>query len=58
MREQRQWTPRDKARRAQRRVVVWGCAIHGTPAGTECQGCADQHELFTWADIRETKRTR
>jgi hypothetical protein len=38
-------------RRQQRRVVVWGCDIHRTPAGTECQGCADQGELFTWADI-------
>jgi hypothetical protein len=31
----------------QRRVVVRGCKEHQTPAGQECQGCADQGELFT-----------
>jgi hypothetical protein len=40
------------------RVVVWGCAIHRTPRGQECQGCADQGELLTWGDIhRATRRT-
>lgn len=27
------------ARQAQRRVVVWGCKEHSTPAGETCQGC-------------------
>jgi hypothetical protein len=53
MGEQR--TTRDGPRQ-QRRVVVWGCRIHGTPAGLECQGCLDQGELLTWADIREMRR--
>jgi hypothetical protein len=48
MGEQR--TERHRARQ-QRRIMVWGCDIHRTPAGTECQGCAHQGELFTRADI-------
>lgn len=50
------WTERDRARQQQRRVVVWGCDIHRTPAGTECQGCTDQGELITWDDIRGDRR--
>ncbi len=50
------WTQRDRARRQHRRVVMWGCDIHRTPAGTECQGCADQDELLTWDDIRGERR--
>lgn len=40
------WTERDRARQQQRRVVVWGCAIHKTPAGQQCQGCADLSETL------------
>jgi hypothetical protein len=47
---------RDRERWSTRRSVVWGCAIHRIPAGEECQGCADQGELLTWDDIRETQR--
>ncbi len=43
-------------RRQQRRVVVWGCKEHQTPAGEECQGCADQDELFTRADVARQGR--
>jgi hypothetical protein len=42
--------------RPHRRSVVWGCSVHRTPAGTECQGCADQGELITWDDIRRSRR--
>jgi hypothetical protein len=49
-------TARDRARQGQRRVVVWGCGIHRTPAGAECQGCADQYQLLTWDDINPDHR--
>lgn len=39
-----------------RRVVVWGCNENQTPAGQECQGCADQGELFTRADVAGSAR--
>ncbi|MGH3777965.1 MAG: hypothetical protein ACRDRR_19905 [Pseudonocardiaceae bacterium] len=53
------WTDRDKARQQQRRVVVWGCNIHRTPAGTQCQGCADQGELLTRDEVyRDRRRQR
>jgi hypothetical protein len=39
-----------------RRVVVWGCKEHQTPPGQECQGCADQGELFTRADAADLAR--
>ena len=42
----------------QRRVVVWGCKEHETPAGEECQGCIDQGELFTRADAADLARQR
>ena len=42
--------------RAQQRSVMWGCAIHRTPAGQECPGCAAQGELITWEDIRHSRR--
>jgi hypothetical protein len=42
--------------RTQRRSVAWGCAIHRMPAGQECPGCADQAELITWDDIRQSWR--
>lgn len=45
-------------RHSQRRVVVWGCKEHQTPAGEECQGCADQGELFTHADLAKAARKR
>lgn len=47
-----------QARQRQRRVVTWGCRVHQTPAGQECQGCADQGELLSWDDIREARRQR
>jgi hypothetical protein len=34
----------------QREAVMWGCTEHRTPAGTACQACADQGELFGRAD--------
>ncbi len=40
-----------RRRQHQPRVVVWGCKEHQTPPGEECQGCLDQGELFTRADI-------
>lgn len=49
------WTDRDRARWQQRRVVVWGCKTHRTPAGAECQGCADQGELLAWGDITASR---
>lgn len=48
----KQQTPRQRA------VVVWGCKDHQTPAGQECQGCADQGELFTRADAVRSARKR
>ena len=42
----------------QRRVVVWGCTEHQTPAGQECQGCADQGELFTRFEASQSTRKR
>jgi hypothetical protein len=42
----------------QRRVVVWGCKEHQTPPGDECQGCADQGELFTRADAADLARRK
>lgn len=44
--------------RSQRRVVVWGCKEHQTAAGQECQGCADQGELFTHAEAAKAARKR
>lgn len=52
------WTERDRARQQHKRVVVWGCGIHHTPAGTECQGYADQGELITWNDVRAATQRR
>lgn len=44
---------------ARQQIVLWGCAIHRTPRGQECRGCADQRELFTRADIRpDCRRAR
>jgi hypothetical protein len=42
----------------QRRVVVWGCKEHHTPTRQECQGCADQDELFSRADAASSVRKR
>jgi hypothetical protein len=42
--------PNWEERRRQRRVVVRGCKEHRPPAGEECQGCADQGEMFPRAD--------
>lgn len=53
-----QWTKRDRARQQHKRVVVWGCHIHRTPRGEECQGCADQGELIGWDDIHDARRSR
>lgn len=49
-----------RARQQQRRVVVWGCKDHGTPAGETCQGCLDQGQLFGRVDVprRRTWRRR
>jgi hypothetical protein len=46
-----QWIKQHRAGQQYRRVVVWGCAMHRTPRGQERQGCADQGELLTRADI-------
>ena len=47
-------------RRRQRRIVIWGCDTHRTPAGETCQGCLDQGDLFDRADVpaQRTWRTR
>lgn len=45
-------------RHSQQRVVVWGCKEHQTPAGEECQGCADQGELFTHAEAAKAARRK
>jgi hypothetical protein len=37
--------------RVTRQGIVWGCSIHKTPRGIECQGCDDQTELFSRADV-------
>jgi len=53
--------PNWHVRQQQGRVVVWGCKEHQMPAGEECQGCADQGELFTRAAVvhaSKTKRSR
>jgi hypothetical protein len=42
-------TPRPTPPRP-REPVVWGCTEHRTPAGTACQACADQGELFARRD--------
>ncbi len=42
----------------QKVAVLWGCKEHQTPAGQECQGCADQGELFTRADVAQSARKR
>ena len=47
-----------RARQVERRGVVWGCAIHHTPAGTECQGCLDQGELFGHVDVPRQRTWR
>jgi len=49
---------RDQARQQQRRIVIWGCAIHRTPPGEACRGCADQTELFTRTEVANTTRRR
>lgn len=49
---------RSQMHQPQRRVVVWGCKEHQTPAGEECQGCIDQGELFTLADTAKSVRRR
>jgi hypothetical protein len=49
---------RYRQRQAQRRVVVWGCSIHGTPRGEECTGCADQHELLPTSEVYRTAREK
>lgn len=52
-------TERDRAPHQRCRVVVWGCDIHSTPAGQNCQGCADQGELFSPTDVpRQIRRRR
>lgn len=50
--------PNRQVHQQQRQVVVWGCREHQTPAGTECQGCADQGELFTRADAARSAGRR
>lgn len=47
-----------RTRLQQGRVVVWGCKEHQTPAGQECQGCADQGELFTRTEVVKAARRR
>jgi hypothetical protein len=45
----------------QREAVMWGCTEHHTPAGTTCQACADQGELFGRRDAGKStyrRRTR
>jgi hypothetical protein len=42
---------RYEARRRQRTAIFWGCDIHRTPAGENCQGCADQSDLFGRNDV-------
>lgn len=55
----RNQSDRHRDRQQSRRVVVWGCDIHQTPAGETCQGCYDQGELFSRADAStSTRRTR
>jgi len=49
--------PNRQVAQRQGRVVVWGCKEHQTPAGEECQGCADQGELFTRAEATKSART-
>jgi hypothetical protein len=54
-----QQTERHQTRQQHKRVVVWGCDIHHTPRGQECQGCADQDELFPRSEApRQTRRMR
>jgi YspA, cpYpsA-related SLOG family len=40
-----------RARHQRRRLVGWGCDTHRTPRGQQCQGCADQGELLSRANI-------
>ena len=34
-----------------RRGVAWGCSVHRTPRGIECEWCDRQTELFTRATV-------
>ena len=38
-------------------AVRWGCHVHRTPAGTPCQHCAAQGELFPRTDAVADVRT-
>ena len=51
---------RDSRRRQQRVVVRWGCDLHRTPAGQDCQWCLQQGELFPrdHAATHRRRRTR
>jgi hypothetical protein len=43
----------------QREPVRWGCHEHRTPAGQDCEHCAQQGELFARADAgRSTYRRK
>jgi hypothetical protein len=44
-------TERHRERQQQRRIVIWGCGTHRTPAGETCQGCLDQGDLFDRTDV-------
>jgi hypothetical protein len=44
-------TEQHRERQRQRRIVVWGCNTHRTPAGKTCQSCLDQGDLFNRADV-------
>ncbi len=48
--------PNSQAHQRQRRIVVWGCTEHQTPVGQDCQGCADQGQLFSRADAAKSAR--
>jgi RNase P subunit RPR2 len=50
--------PNRQTYQRQQAVVVWGCKEHQTPAGQECQGCADQGELFSRADAARSARKK
>lgn len=42
----------------QRVVVRWGCDLHQTPAGQDCQWCIQQGELFLRAEAATHRRRR
>lgn len=44
--------------RTPRPVVRWGCTAHRTPAGQDCQWCAEQGELFPRTDATRRRSTR